>query len=185
MSSQNISDIAIIEAIKLGSEKVLFGVYDQYRNEFVGWALTNHNLTVDESKDIFQNAIIAFNQNIKEGKFDGKNSSLKTYLFSIGKNYIRIHFRATKNMYLHDDLENHLTITKEEPNTELQEIVKAAVSKIGDRCKSILLLFYERGWDMESIAIEFGLKNRDVAKKTKYECMKKLESEIKERLKSA
>ena len=185
MSSQNLSDLAIIEAIKRGSEKVLFGLYDEYRNEFIGWALNNHQLTVEEAKDIFQDTIIAFNQNIKLDRFEGKNSSLKTYLFSIGKNFIRLHFRSSKNTYLQEDLSNHLFIEPDEPDTHLRDLVKKSLTRIGNRCRTILLLFYQNGWDMESIAQEMGLKNRNVAKKSKYECMKKLESEVMENLKSA
>jgi len=185
MSYQNLSEIAIIEAIRMGSEKILFNLYDEYRNEFVGWAITNNQLSVDAAKDIFQNTIISFHQNIKEEKFDGSNSSLKTYLFSIGKNNVRQHFRASKNLFLQDELNEHTLIIAEEENTDLSDIVKDAIKSMGKRCISILTLFYERGFDMESIAQELGFKNRDVAKKSKYECMKKLEVEVRSKLKLA
>lgn len=185
MPNQNLSELAIIEAIRMGSEKILFNLYDEYRNEFIGWAVTNNQLDVNEAKDIFQNTIISFHQNIKNGKFKGGNSSLKTYLFSIGKNNVKQYFRANKNLFLHDELSDYTLKVVEEENTELNDIVRQAITRIGKRCKSILTLFYERGFDMESIAIELGFKNRDVAKKSKYECMKKLEVEVKSRLKSA
>ena len=185
MPNQNLSELAIIEAIKMGSEKILFNLYDEYRNEFIGWAVTNNQLTVDSAKDIFQNTIISFHQNIKDGKFDGRNSSLKTYLFSIGKNSVRQHFRSSKNLYVQEEINEHTLVIVEEDDTEIRDVVRSAIRSIGDRCKSILTLFYERGFDMESIAIELGFKNRDVAKKSKYECMKKLEVEVRNKLKSA
>ncbi len=185
MHNQNISEVAIIEAIRMGSEKILFNLYDEYRNEFIGWAVTNNQLSVDAAKDIFQNTIISFHQNIKEGKFDGSSSTLKTYLFSIGKNNVRQHFRASKNMFLQDEINEHTLTVVEEENTQIRDLVRSAIRSIGERCKSILILFYERGFDMESIAIELGFKNRDVAKKSKYECMKKLEVEVRSKLKSA
>jgi hypothetical protein len=50
---------------------------------------------------------------------------------------------------------------------------------IGSPCKEILEMYYEREYDMESIALKVGYKNANVAKKKKYECLKALEERIK------
>ena len=49
---------------------------------------------------------------------------------------------------------------------------------MGSPCKEILEMYYEKGYDMESIASRIGYKNADVAKKKKYECLKSLEDRV-------
>jgi DNA-directed RNA polymerase specialized sigma24 family protein len=85
-----LEDFAIIEAIRNGSEKILLRIYSEYRDEFMGWAISNNQLEIEEAKDIFQDTIISFHQNLKSGKQEHLQSSVKTYLFAIGKTKLRI-----------------------------------------------------------------------------------------------
>jgi len=57
-------------------------------------------------------------------------------------------------------------------------IVKKYILQLGEKCRKVLMLYYENEFSMESIAINMGYKNASVAKKKKHECMKKLENEI-------
>jgi RNA polymerase sigma factor (sigma-70 family) len=178
----NLETSAIVEAIKAGSEKILFQLYESYRTEFLSWAVRNHRVTEEEAKDVFQEALVALYRNIKAGKVDALESSIKTYLFSIGKNVIlnalkrkNIEAKAFESLTIeHDNSLNH----KHEMDG-LTSLIKRLYLAIGSPCKEILEMFYEREYDMESIALKVGYKNANVAKKKKYECMKALEERIK------
>jgi len=177
----NLETSAIIEAIKAGSEKILFQLYETYRNEFVSWAIRNHQVTLEEAKDVFQESVVGLYKNIKAGKVDRLEVSIKTYLFSIGKNIILnaikrkgIEARVFENFSaIHDN-----GINEYYHEEHLINLVKRIYKAMGSPCKEILEMYYEKSFDMESIALRVGYKNADVAKKKKYECLRSLEDRI-------
>ena len=61
---------------------------------------------------------------------------------------------------------------KEEENHN-KEMVRQHLSLLDEKSRRILELYYLEGKDMKTIAEEIGYKNADVAKKKKYEVMKK------------
>lgn len=176
----NLETSAIIEAIKAGSEKILFQLYESYRDEFVSWAIRNHQISIEEAKDVFQEAIVGLYKNVKGGKADSLESSIKTYLFGIGKNII---LNLLKRKGIETKVYEQFTeCQSESPDYYDREHLVSLVSRIyralGSPCKEVLELYYEKGFDMESVAIRLGYKNADVAKKKKYECLKSLEDRI-------
>jgi len=177
----NLETSAIIEAIKAGSEKILFQLYEAYRNEFVNWAVRNHQVTAEEAKDVFQESVVAVYKNVKGGKANALESSVKTYLFGIGKNIMLnaikrkgIEAKAYESFNrAHDN-----GITEHYDREHKIDLVKRLYLAMGSPCKEILEMYYEKGYDMESIASRIGYKNADVAKKKKYECLKSLEDRV-------
>lgn len=177
----NLETSAIIEAIKAGSEKILFQLYETYRNEFVSWAIRNHQVTVEEAKDVFQESVVGLYKNIKAGKVDTLEVSIKTYLFSIGKNIIlnTIKRKSVEAIVYENFSAIHDNGINEHYDQEhLIHLVKRLYKAMGSPCKEILEMYYEKSFDMESIALRVGYKNSDVAKKKKYECLKSLEDRI-------
>jgi RNA polymerase sigma factor (sigma-70 family) len=177
----NLETSAIIEAIKAGSEKILFQIYETYRDEFVSWSIRNHQISIEEAKDVFQEAIVGLYKNVKAGKADTLESSIKTYLFGIGKNII---LNMLKRKGIESKAYEHITETQESTINDHYErehlisLVKRIYRALGSPCKEVLELYYEKGFDMESVAVQLGYKNADVAKKKKYECLKSLEERI-------
>ena len=178
----NLETSAIIEAIKAGSEKILFQLYENYRNEFVSWAVRHHQVSEEEARDVFQDAIVALYKNVKTGTIDRLEASIKTYLFGIGKNIVLnvikrkgIETRVYENYSAVHDNKIHEHYEQE----HIIQLVKRIYSALGSPCKEILAMYYEKGFDMDSIASRIGYKNANVAKKKKYECLKALEERIK------
>lgn len=177
----NLETSAIIEAIKAGSEKILFNVYETYRNDFVSWAIHNHQVSGEEAKDVFQESVIALYKNVKTDKLESLEVSIKTYLFGIGKNII---LNAIKRRNIEEKVFENFNVKIENgihehyEHEHLVNLVKRLYRSMGSPCKEILEMFYEKGFDMESIASRIGFKNSDVAKKKKYECLSHLENRI-------
>jgi RNA polymerase sigma factor (sigma-70 family) len=143
----NLETSAIVEAIKAGSEKILFQLYESYRDEFVSWAIRNHQVSVEEAKDVFQEAVLGLYKNVKAGKVDGMEVSIKTYLFGIGKNIILnaikrkgIETRAHENFTQEHDngIQNHYE------HQHLVDLVKRIYKAMGTPCKEILEMYYEK-----------------------------------------
>lgn len=124
---------------------------------------------------------MALYRNVKSGKIETIDSSVKTYLFGIGKNIVlnNVKRKAIENRVL-ASVETG-TDDRINDNHQLQHItffVRKLYEGLGSPCREILLMFYEKGYDMQQIASATGYKNADVAKKKKYECLKALEDRV-------
>src|SRR5688572_17257917 len=93
------TDRQIIEGIKNGNSNGIAEIYKEYRNEFFGWLHKNFKCPSEEAKDIYQCSMLILYKNISAGTFAG-NSSIKTYLFGIGKNqYLKKRQEGNKFVY--------------------------------------------------------------------------------------
>jgi RNA polymerase sigma factor (sigma-70 family) len=181
--------VNIIQEIKSGNDQPLIDLYKKYRDEFVLWSGKNYGCEAEDARDLFQDTILAFYNNVKSGQLTELKSEMKTYLFAIGKfkiiNFQKKHQRSVtfsefglSNGY--EPFENQMK------DKEEQDFIKATVRKYLNEqcedCKKVLELYYFKELDMKSIAEEMGYKNADVAKKKKYECFKKLAVMVKKNL---
>lgn len=179
----------IINQIKEGNDAALLTIYKQYRNEFISWAYKNYACEEEDAKDIFQEIIIAFYNNVKTNQLSQLSCNIKTYLFAIGKfKLINFQKKQSRTVTFSDfDLlkvveptENNM-LDKEE-NEFIKAIVKKYLSEQCADCKKTLELYYFEKLDMKTIAAEMGYKNADVAKKKKYECFKKLAETVRKNM---
>lgn len=154
------------------------------RDEFIQWSVKNYSATSDQAKDAFQEAILDFHQNVIHGKLTELSSSLKTYLFQIGKhkllNILKKDRRMTYNDALHLITHGEVdTFMEEENKAYTQEQISNAIEQLPEDCQKVLNLFYFKEYDMDSIAREMNYKNSDTAKSKKSVCMKNLMNELK------
>ncbi|WP_343030555.1 sigma-70 family RNA polymerase sigma factor [Fulvivirga aurantia] len=166
--------------MKEGDKTVLDSLYAYYRDEFITWSGAMYKLSEDNAADVFQDAVITFYSNVKSGKLTELTSSIKTYLFAIGKNLSLKKIKKEKRMVLDDEvLEFNSSVEYQELSfeyTERQKTLAQIVEKLGDPCKSILKLFYFENFTMDSIAERLDYKNENVAKTQKLRCLQKLKS---------
>ena len=184
-------EASIIEQIKSGSEKELIDIYSRYREEFVIWIRKKFDLTTDEAKDIYQMTVISFYENIMEGKLKILNSSLKTYLFAIGKNkalenkrYSR-KFSGEPSERVLQNVEQPSEFETEEEQKLFEknlETVELCLGELGDPCKTILEDFYYHKQDMQHIMERLGYKTTDTVKTIKYKCMQRLRKLFNEKI---
>lgn len=174
----------ILDKLRSGDESPLYELYRLYRDEFINWSKSNYKATEDQAKDAFQEAILDFHQNLIHGKLTELTSTIKTYLFQIGKhkllNIQQKERRLTYNDALHlIDNGEVKDFMEEEDKAHSQEQITKAIEKLPEDCQQVLKLFYFSEYDMDSIARELNYKNADTAKSKKSVCMKNLMSELK------
>lgn len=125
-------------------------------------------------EDVFQETLILFDRNIREGRFRG-DSSLQTYFFGIAKQYW---FNRRRNIrpesltpatYSHPDTDNPEQITL---LIERQQMISHILEVLGEHCKKVLEL-YKLSLSNEEIALEMGLSSPEMAKKYTYRCREK------------
>lgn len=151
-----------------------------YKAEFLSF-IKQYDVEHESAEDIYQDAVIALYQNFSTKKLSLEKSSLKTYLFGIGKNITYKHLQArNKQLSVVGELEDHQTIEFETPglNRYQQELAKQ-LNNISDSCKELLRLYYYRNLTIQEIVDNSIYKDANTVKSHKSRCMKKLKSLVK------
>ncbi|AUC16187.1 RNA polymerase subunit sigma [Tenacibaculum sp. SZ-18] len=173
---KSIKDIALQEELRNGNKNSLRKVYVNYRDDFLKYAFT-YNLSETDALDIYHDTIIAFNKSFAINKTVLEKSSVKTYLFGIGKNKIYNHFKKSKKIVLVKDQKedgyDSISIESVEPTME-QIALSKALNKISKSCRTLLQLFYLRNLSIEEILKVTDYKDANTVSSHKSRCMKKL-----------
>ena len=168
----------IIQKIKAGGQTELGLVYEEYREEFLRWVVREFNCSLDDGKDIYQLTILIFYDNIRKGKLEHLVSSVKTYLFGIGKNIVKENQRKERR-YIPLSKEKWLKENLiDEPTSKIDDAVferaKNALSKLGQPCQRLIELFYYEKKSIPEITLAMSYKNPETAKNQKCKCMARL-----------
>ena len=152
-------------------------LYSNFKLAFVEWAIKVYSVEKEMALDVFQEAVVIFYYNIKQGKVLETGVSVKTYLFAIGKNTLmsqlrknRLKFTSMYDVQLEDQKWN---LGLFEVDDDQHRIVKL-IDTLGSICRQLLRLFYFDNNSMEAIAIKMKYKNENVAKTQKMRCLKEL-----------
>lgn len=177
----------VIEKIKSGDKRQLEIIYKSHKFEFISWLTNKFNCTEEEAKDVYQYAIMTFYENIKSERLSELNSSVKTYLFAIGKHKILEQKKASVRFMpkLNEQVVDVPEVGKweNEMYEESLQLVERCLEIIGEPCKSLLELYYYHNMSMEEIADRMNYKNRFTSKNLKYKCINRLRRTYLEELK--
>lgn len=166
--------------IQNGDARLLESLYDEHRGAFIVWSVQRYQCSDDAAAEIYQKAFTILYFNIRNGRLTQLTSSLKTYLFSIGKNLFRESFRDKHNKVL--QLEDHSPVKENVDNEVLdaykashqKNLVRKLLDKIGDPCATLLRLMFIKGYSTEAVVHEMGYSDERVVRKRKSLCLKSL-----------
>lgn len=138
--------------------------------------------TLDNAKDVYQEAYFACWKKLSTGKFKPNNKAeIEAYLFTIAKNKWIDQTRTVakkktisidEKMYqLQADDTTHL-VEKNTKEAQLS-ITLTAFENLGQPCKDLLTRFYFHKMSLRSIAESLGIEEAS-AKNKKYRCIQKL-----------
>jgi RNA polymerase sigma-70 factor (ECF subfamily) len=187
LSTSPMANNDIIAKIQSGGPGELAMIYEEYRNEFLHWIRKEYGCSEDDSKDIYQVTILVFYENIRCGKLENLVSSVKTYLFGIGKNIVRDTMRkSTRHIAIDQErwLKEYLIDDPEESTPErIYTAARNALERLGKPCRKLVELFYYEKKSMDEIVVALNYKNADTAKNQKCKCMKRLRKLCEEEMK--
>ena len=163
-----------IKDLKQDSGLLFKKIYEENRDKFLNFA-RKYNLSNDDNIDIYQDAYIAFYNNVMQGKIQEFTSSISTYLFSIGK-YLIFDKLKKNNKTINPDFDLSIVREKEalvDPNFELdqqeltteQVLLKKYFKSLGKKCQELLTLFYYRGYTINEIMDSANYNSENVCKK--------------------
>jgi RNA polymerase sigma-70 factor (ECF subfamily) len=123
-------------------------------------------------------AIITLYDNIKSNRLNKLDSSVKTYLFAIGKNKI-LEQRKSSYRFVHKSDHEVLDVPEigkweDDDYEESLQMVEKSLHKLGEPCRTLLELYYFHNMTMEEIARRLQHKNTDTSKNVKYKCLMRL-----------
>ena len=164
-------------------DQALSQLYRQYY-EPVQQLIRKNSGTVEEADDIFQEVLLAFYTQLREGKMT-LHCSIKTYLYSVARNMWlnELRKRSNKPTIVETDEfivleEDHLaSMVLTEQNQEMAKLIRS----LGDQCQEILTYFYFDRFRMKKVADLMGFANEQVAKNKKSKCLKKLKALVQEK----
>ena len=171
-------EAVIIKEIKNGNNDQLSMIYREHRSEFIAWITSNYSCSRDEARDVYQVSILALHENILNNRLQQLKSSMKTYLFAIGKNKF-LEFKKSNARITNDadpatiQLEE-VTSWEHEENEKNLQVSEKSLEKLGDPCRSLLELYYFHGMSMEEISEKLNYKNSATTKNLKCKCMARL-----------
>lgn len=170
----------IIRGIKAGNYSLVDQLYEDYRAAFIQWLKQHFKAPEQEAVDIFQDVIIIVYQNITAGKVDHLKSSLKTYLFAIGKHLWLKRFRIKQQISFLEDLPAvrykgwDLQIIRDLESADQKAELEAALHLISDKSKRLLVLAFFHRYSTEALKNEFQYSSADVVRTQKYRCLNRL-----------
>lgn len=170
------SNEEIIELIRNGGHEkaldVLYTNYPAFKNSF-----KKSGGKADDAEDIFQDALVIFIEKVTNQSFN-LTCNFKSYLFSICRNLSYEYFRKKgKEKVIQNDREEEYLSADVIQDFLEREIKYAALDKtlksIGDKCLTLLNLYYFNNQSMKSITQKMGFKNENSAKNQKYKCIER------------
>ncbi|MDF9794975.1 RNA polymerase sigma factor (sigma-70 family) [Catalinimonas alkaloidigena] len=171
------TDNRIIQHIQKGNEGELVKVYQNYRMEFIHWAQKTFHCSEEVAKDAYQVGFLIFYDNVLSGKVSHVTSSIKTYLFAIGKNKLFEQHRHEMR-YCHEVKDELLGYDKTDndilESEENFRQLETGLEKLGSPCKDILEMMYYEKRSVDYITEKLGYKNSETTKNQKYKCMQRL-----------
>lgn len=166
----------MLKQLTQSDQKKLAAIYRQYRSEFIAWMTHHYPIGEDVARDIYQNVFITMSAKLQNGEIDNLHCSTKTFLFGIAKNkyreYVRKNGRADK---IHESIGQNIDVGPfDDEKRDHQIILKNALDRLGEPCRSVLELYYFHGLSMDEIQSHFRYKNNSTAKNMKYKCLVRL-----------
>jgi DNA-directed RNA polymerase specialized sigma24 family protein len=159
-------------------EEAIFELYEHTTLKSSVYALIQkEGGSNEDAEDIWQDAIVVFDANIRNGKFR-QEGSIEGYLYGIARMLWKNKVKKSKKIgYLEGvELTQIPDMIAPEPDVRLEKL-NFAILQMQKKCVRILTMLLE-AHSMEHIAKQMGYKSKDVAKKEASICRKKLKAMI-------
>ena len=172
-----LNEQVLLEGLAQNDRIAIETLYSQHY-KMVQALILNNQGTIDDARDVFQEAMIVLYEKARSGSFE-LNCQIKTYVYSVCR---RLWLKRLQQMQKYVPEMNGMdelvpveeeVESQEKRNSDFQMMEKA-LSSLGEPCKSLIEAFYIQKKSMTEIAGNFGYTNADNAKNQKYKCLMRL-----------
>jgi RNA polymerase sigma factor (sigma-70 family) len=181
MPSEEEKNKEIIEGLYSGNQEVFNDLYE-YEFPKVVKLVTQNSGSVDNARDIFQDALVILMEKVFYKELH-LSCSIGTYLYAISQNLWLSKLRRNKFFislcklsFNNSELEVRIIEVENEP--ENVEGITIAIENLGNPCKQLLELFYYKNQSWDDIANTLGYSNGASARNQKYKCLERLRKQL-------
>jgi RNA polymerase sigma factor (sigma-70 family) len=173
------TDAKILDLIQQGDDEALVLLYRGNEKAVIGHVLRNSG-TQDDAEDVLQEAVIILWERVQSGRFE-QTAKLSTFIFGVAKN-VWSRKRMRKFREPATEFEQDAFDSGEQSaldamiDTERSGQIARAMERLGDPCRTLLVLYYWEERSQEEIALQMGFANAATVKSKKYTCKKMLEN---------
>ncbi|HTD40110.1 MAG TPA: sigma-70 family RNA polymerase sigma factor [Mucilaginibacter sp.] len=172
----------IIDELKKGNENYLKYLYSFLPD--VRRFTRQNNGDEEDAKDLLQDAIITFYDNLRSGKY--LQSNLKGYLLTICRNkwldkLDKLKRQANKIKDIisgQEEAEEDRQFEFRIHRTSLSEYLQEGLNKLGEPCKTLIEATVYLKLRMEQVAQDYGYADAHSARQQKLRCLKRLKGFI-------
>lgn len=174
--SKYAADEARLKDLASGKDEPWHMFYDDMRSPFRLFFLKYTGSDMDTVNTLFQDAMVVVYRKITGGGLQAPlTSSLKTYLFGVGKMIYRK--QHNERVQWEDDMPEipveaaaYDKIIQNERVAWVQSLLK----QLGEQCQEVLRKVYLRSFSMDAVAESMSLPSAGAARKRKFDCLKKM-----------
>lgn len=173
----NLREQDLQKRLRADDKSALTLIYKSYKSEFLNFS-KRYDLSDDDALDIYQDSIVAMYQNFVMQQLELYNSSIKTYLFAVGKHKI---YKVSKNNQKLLELKNEveewqdMVTEDDEPNYYQKQLSRLLIT-LSESCQELLRLYYYRNLTVNEIVESTHYKDANTVKSHKSRCLKRLKS---------
>ncbi len=161
------------------SDSDIQALYTEHRKPFLRWVKQRFGISEADAEDVYQDSVTAYSQRPKQDGDAELDCQPSTFLYAIGRNQTLKLIRSRKSngnvdFDLADDLFELPEVESLFNMEHARSVVREGLAQLTERQREVLRLYYYEERSMQEIAATMGYNNADVAKKMKYEGLKKL-----------
>lgn len=171
----------IIDGLYSGNQEVFNDLYE-YEFPKVVKLITQNSGSVDNARDIFQDALVILMEKVYYKELH-LSCSIGTYLYAISQNLWLSKLRRNKFFislcklsFINSELE--VRFIEDENTPENIDSIINAIENLGKPCKQLLELFYYKNESWNDIATTLGYSNGASARNQKYKCLERLRKQL-------
>ncbi|MBP8724892.1 MAG: sigma-70 family RNA polymerase sigma factor [Saprospiraceae bacterium] len=175
----------LIREIRGGNQRVLEVFYTSYRKAFFTWAGRNFP-ACDEAQfsEAWQEAVVAIYEQVSSGKLRELTCAPKTYAFLLARRYLigilrQAARKDSRGLLPEDAVENLLAGEAwEDPWREEKILLDRVFPLLGEQCRELLQLKYERGMSVTEIQAHKKYQSANVVTASLSRCLRRLKDLI-------
>ena len=165
--------------ISLKREKLFSDLYEK-AFPMVATFVSHRNGSLQDAKDIFQDALVIFYEKLMGHKLNVSVSD-EAYILGITKHLWIRKFNHDRSTVLLSELEQEITI----PNDYFGSVEENRLLKLleitGKKCLDVLKAFYYDKLSMQDVTQKFGYSSTHSATVQKFKCLEKIRDKVKEK----
>jgi len=174
--STTYSDSEIIEGIKNGNHTIEENFYSSNFAMIREMVRKRDSYERFDPQDIYQEGIATLFVKARDGKLDGLNAKLSTYLYSVCFRTLMYRMRQLKtvNNPLNEEVLEYEDEVVDEDEINMQVQILSLIKDLKPPFDGIIKDRYLKNMDYDFVANKYGYKNANSAKKKSHLCMQGL-----------